>query len=530
MFLLGYDLGSSSVKAAMVDAGTGATVGQVQYPDTEMAILAPQSDQAEQHPADWWAAIAQVTRRLLATTGISPDQIAGIGIAYQMHGLVLLDAGGEVLRPAIIWCDSRAVDIGDQAFAALGEAYCLEHLAQSPGNFTASKLRWVRENEPAIFEKIHKFLLPGDYIAYRMTGEMCTTVTGLSEGICWDFPNHCPARRLLDFYEIPERMLADRVPVFAQQGKLTAAAAAQLGLVAGIPVAYRAGDQPNNALSLNVLRPGDVAATGGTSGVVYAVTDQPRPDPALRFNSFAHVNYSPEKPLTGALLCINGAGSQYRWLRQQFGAAPRQTTPSRLTGDAKDKTTGSSTRLTTKSRQTRTTLTYQELELLAAQAAIGADGLCVLPFGNGAERMLGNRNIGAQISGINVNRHAQDHLCRATLEGIAYAFVYGMEAMRSVGIPLRVLRVGNDNLFQSAVFSQTIATLIGAEIEMLATTGAVGAAKGAGVGVGLYQSVEEAMGGIAVQRIFSPDKDRGAYAGAYARWKSVLAAAMREEA
>ncbi len=387
MYLLGYDLGSSSVKAALVRASDGATVGTAHYPDTEMAILAPQPDWAEQEPKTWWEAVGQVTRRLLATTNIAPDKIAGIGIAYQMHGLVLLDAQGEVLRPAIIWCDSRAVNNGNQAFAALGAHYCLEHLLQSPGNFTASKLNWVRQNEPAIFEKIHKFLLPGDYIAYRMTGEMCTTVTGLSEGICWDFKENKPAQSLLDYYGIPEKMLPEVVPVFAQQGKMTAEAAAYLGLAAGIPVSYRAGDQPNNALSLNVLRPGDVAGTGGTSGVVYAVTDQPRPDLEMRVNSFAHVNYTPEQPLTGVLLCINGSGSQYRWLRQMLGD-----------------------------------LDYAQMEQLAANAPVGADGLIMLPFGNGAERMLGNRAPGAEILGLNFNRHSREHLCRAALEGIAFSF------------------------------------------------------------------------------------------------------------
>lgn len=487
MYLLGYDLGSSSVKAALIRASDGSTVGTAQCPDTEMAILAPQPGWAEQDPATWWAAIAQVTRRLLAATGVASGQIAGIGLAYQMHGLVLLDAQGAVLRPAIIWCDSRAVGVGDEAYAALGADYCLEHLLQSPGNFTASKLHWVRRHEPAIFEKIHKFLLPGDYIAYRMTGDLATTVTGLSEGICWDFAAHRPARRLLDHYGIPETMLPGMVPVFGLQGKLTAAAAAELGLAAGTPLGYRAGDQPNNALSLHVLRPGDVAATGGTSGVVYAVTDRPRPDPQLRVNSFAHVNYTPERPLTGVLLCINGAGSQYRWLRQ-------------LLDDP----------------------TYPQLEALAAAAPVGADGLCVLPFGNGAERMLGNRDPGAQVLGLNFNRHGREHLCRAALEGIAFSFVYGMEALRELGVPLHVLRVGNDNLFQSAIFSQTIATLMGTEIEMLATTGAVGAAKGAGVGVGIFGSVEEAMGNVEVVGKYAPLPAKSAYEAAYGGWKTEL--------
>ncbi len=487
MYLLGYDLGSSSVKAALVRAADGATVGTAHYPDTEMAILAPQPDWAEQHPATWWESVQQVTQRLLATTGVAADQIVGIGLGYQMHGLVLLDAQGEVLRPAIIWCDSRAVQSGDAAFAALGADYCLEHLLQSPGNFTASKLNWVRENEPDIFEKIYKFLLPGDYIAYQMTGEMCTTVTGLSEGICWDFKENRPAQLLLDYFNIPEKMLPSVVPVFAQQGKMTAAAAAYLGLVAGIPISYRAGDQPNNALSLNVLQPGDVAATGGTSGVVYAVTDQPRPDPGMRVNSFAHVNYAPERPLTGVLLCINGAGSQYRWLRQMLGD-----------------------------------LSYPDMEQLAASVPIGADGLCMLPFGNGAERMLGNQAPGAQVLGLHFNRHGKAHLCRAALEGIAFAFVYGMEAMRELGIPLRVLRVGNDNLFQSAIFSTTIATLMGVEIEMLNTNGAAGAAKGAGVGVGVFGSVEAAMGQVEVVKNYKPGIEKGEYKAAYGRWKGEL--------
>ncbi len=488
MYLLGYDLGSSSVKAALVRASDGATVGLAHYPDAEMAILAPQPDWAEQHPAVWWEAVGQVTQRLLVATGIAPEQILGIGVGYQMHGLVMLNAQGEVLRPAIIWCDSRAVATGDQAFADLGADYCLEHLLQSPGNFTASKLRWVRQNEPAIFEKIHQFLLPGDYIAYRMTGEICTTVTGLSEGICWDFKTNCPAQQLLDYYGIPATMLPNVVPVFGQQGKLTTEAATYLGLAAGIPISYRAGDQPNNALSLNVLQPGDVAATGGTSGVVYAVTDQPQPDPEMRVNSFAHVNYTPERPLTGVLLCINGAGSQYRWLRQMLGD-----------------------------------LTYPQMEQVAATVPIGADGICMLPFGNGAERMLGNQSPGAKILGLDFNRHGREHLCRAALEGIAFAFVYGMEAMRELGIPLRVVRVGNDNLFQSAIFSTTIATLMNVEIEMLDTTGAAGAAKGAGVGVGVFGSVEEAMGKVEVVGKYRPWTEKEEYISAYGVWKGALA-------
>ncbi|MCW5924016.1 MAG: carbohydrate kinase [Saprospiraceae bacterium] len=489
MLLLGFDIGSSSIKAALVDAATGKTLGTAHHPDREMDITAPQPDWAEQAPADWWEATCAATRKLLEKTRAAPADIAAIGISYQMHGLVVVDKSGEVLRPSIIWCDSRAVSIGNKAFNYLGENYCLAHYLNSPGNFTASKLRWVRENEPGLFSKIDKMMLPGDYLAYRMTGEIRTSVTGLSEGVLWDFKENTVAKRLLEHYEIPERMLPDVAPGFSIQGKMTAQAAAALGLAPGIPVGYRAGDQPNNALSLNVLRPGEVAATGGTSGVVYAIAARPTFDPQQRVNSFAHVNHTPENPLTGILLCINGAGSQYRWMRQHLGAPG---------------------------------LSYDDMEQLAASAGIGADGVSILPFGNGAERMLGNRVVGSRIAGLNFNRHEKHHLYRAALEGIAFSFVYGMEAMRDMGIPLKVIRAGNDNLFQSAIFSNTIATLVGAEIELIATTGAVGAAKAAGVSVGIYKSVEEAMASVEVAGKYELGGEKEAMEEAYWRWKKEL--------
>ncbi|MCE7925855.1 MAG: carbohydrate kinase [Haliscomenobacteraceae bacterium CHB4] len=491
MYLLGYDIGSSSVKAALVEVHTGKAIGTAQHPEQEMDILAERPDWAEQHPSEWWQAVCAATRKLLTKTGIVPGDIAAIGISYQMHGLVVVDKKGEVLRPAIIWCDSRAVGIGNRAFEKIGESYCLEHYLNAPGNFTASKLRWVCENEPGTFSSIHKFMLPGDYIAYRMTGEIRSTVSGLSEGVLWDFKEKTVARQLLEHYEIPEKMLPDPAPVFSKQGMVTAEAAAALGLVPGIPVGYRAGDQPNNALSLNVLRPGEVAATGGTSGVVYAVAGQPMFDARQRVNSFAHVNYTPENPLTGVLLCINGAGSQYRWMRQHIGSAG---------------------------------LGYQEMEQLAASAGVGADGVCILPFGNGAERMLGNCVTGSRISGLHFNRHEKRHLYRAALEGIAFSFVYGIEIMQQMGIPVRMLRAGNDNLFQSAVFSNTLSTLVGAEIELIATTGAVGAAKAAGVSVGIYDSIEEAMQEAEIAGGYEPSAKKDEYELAFEKWKKELAA------
>lgn len=498
MYLLGYDIGSSSVKAALVHLGTGQTQAFSHYPDTEMPIHAPQSGWAEQHPEDWWTAVIHVTQRLLQQTGVRGLQIQAIGLAYQMHGLVLLDKQSQVLRPAIIWCDSRAVSIGERALKELGTDYCMGHCFNSPGNFTASKLRWVQEHEPAVFDQIHHFMLPGDYIAYRMTGEIGTTITGLSEGILWDFKSHTPAYRLLSHYGIPESMLPPLMPVFGEQGRLTQAAADCLGLPKGIPVTYRAGDQPNNAMSLQVLHHGEVAATGGTSGVVYAVSERPVLDPQQRVNGFAHVNYSASKPLMGVLLCINGAGIQYSWLRKILsdGGAPPD---------------------------------YSILECLAASAPTGADGLSILPFGNGSERMLGNRDIGSHFMGLQLNRHGERHLYRATLEGIAFAFALGMQALKHIGIHIHTLRVGNDNLFRSRIVGKTLATLMDAEINVLQTSGAEGAAYAAGVGMGIFSLPEEVLGigkKKSIVATYVPDKSADAYHAAYGRWTEYLSQQM----
>ncbi|MBL7809644.1 MAG: carbohydrate kinase [Saprospiraceae bacterium] len=492
MYLLGYDIGSSSVKVALVDAQTGQTVAVAQHPEQEMKIQAEQPDWAEQKPEDWWEAACLATQTVLKQSGVSPAQIASLGIAYQMHGLVCLDMEGKVLRPAIIWCDSRAVSIGQAAFQSLGAKYCLEHYLNSPGNFTASKLRWIQENEPDLYSGIHKIMLPGDYIAYRMSGQMTTTTTGLSEGVLWDYTENRPARALLEHWGISEQLLPDLAPIYSNQGVLSAEAAAALGLRPGIVIGYRAGDQPNNALSLNVLQPGELAATGGTSGVVYAVSEKPVFDPDQRINSFAHVNYTANQPNTGLLLCINGAGSLYRWLRELISEG-------------------------------NTRISYTDMEQMAARIAPGAEGLSILPFGNGAERMLQNQNPGASVCFLNVNRHGKAHMVRAGLEGIAFAFLYGIQVFKQLGVQASVIRVGNDNLFQSKVFATTIANLSGLRIDVYQTTGAVGAAKASGVSAGLYPDLASAMSFHLepVQQIM-PEQPDPRLEAAYERWLELL--------
>ncbi|KAA6351003.1 Xylulose kinase, partial [termite gut metagenome] len=286
MFLLGYDIGSSSVKASLVNAETGKCVSSAFFPKSEASIIATNTGWAEQNPESWWEYLKQSTQAVMAEAHINAAEIKGIGISYQMHGLVCVDKNRKSLRPAIIWCDSRAVPYGQKAFETLGEKKCLSHLLNSPGNFTASKLAWIKENEPEVYGKIYKIMLPGDYIAMRLSEEICTTVSGLSEGMFWDFKNGQVADFLMDYYGFDSSLIADIKPTFAEQGRVSSVAANELGLAEGIPVTYRAGDQPNNALSLNVFNPGEIASTAGTSGVVYGVNGEINYDPQSRVNTF----------------------------------------------------------------------------------------------------------------------------------------------------------------------------------------------------------------------------------------------------
>jgi xylulokinase len=488
-YSIGFDIGSSSIKAALYDIDRQAAVGVTRYPHYEMDVSAPHPNFAEQNPQDWWEYLCKATQILLQEYEINPHDILSIGLSYQMHGLVVIDKNHEVLRPAIIWCDSRAVHLGASAFDNIGHETCLSQILNSPGNFTASKLKWVQENEPELYSRIYKMMLPGDYIHMKLTGEINTTIAGLSEAMLWDFSGNKLAQIVLDYYRIDKNLIPDLVPNLDIQGVLSAKAAAETGLAEGTKVSYRAGDQPNNALSLNVMRAGEVAATGGTSGVVYALSNKLVSDTQSRINNFAHVNHSHDQPMIGSLLCINGAGIQYAWLRQQIANAQEQ---------------------------------YSDLERKAAKIPIGADGLRIIPFGNGAERIMGDKSMGAQINNIQFNRHTQDHIFRAGLEGIAFSFVYGCEYLINLGINVGMLKCGNDNLFQSSVFSSTIATLLDCAIEIYDTTGAIGAAKASLIGAKI-DSVDQALGKIErVRLVESSAIDIDQYSHAYQLWKSDL--------
>ena len=486
MYLLGYDIGSSSVKASLVDAQSGKCVASAFYPKSEAAIIAVKPGWAEQEPASWWENLKLATADIMASSAVCPEDIKAIGISYQMHGLVCVDKDKNPLRPSIIWCDSRAVPYGQKAFDALGHEQCLSHLLNSPGNFTASKLAWVKENEPELYSKIYKIMLPGDFIAMKLTGEICTTISGLSEGMMWDFSESRTAKMLLDHYGIDESLIPEIRPTFAEQGRVSAEAAAELGLAEGIPVTYRAGDQPNNALSLNVFNPGEIASTAGTSGVVYGVLGEVNYDPKSRVNTFAHVNHTPEQTRLGVLLCINGTGILNSWMKRNV--APEG-------------------------------ISYAEMNDLAATAPIGSAGVSILPFGNGAERMLENREVGSSIHGVNFNVHSKAHLLRAAQEGIVFSFKYGIEVMEQMGMNVNKIHAGHANMFLSPIFRDTLAGVTGAVIDLYDTDGSVGAAKGAGIGAGIYKDNNEAFATLEKLAVIEPAR-QDEYAQAYDLWKS----------
>ena len=486
MYNLGLDIGTSFIKAALTECSSGNKVNLVSEPSSEQEIIVLKDGWAEQNPEIWWKNTCIAIKNLISLNNINPSLISGIGISYQMHGLVLLDSKGNSLRNSIIWCDDRAVAIGKQAFTELGQIKCINQLLNSPANFTASKLKWVKNNENELYNKIYKFMLPGDYIAYRLSGKMTTTKTGLSEGMLWDYKNNSVADFLLKYYEIDSSLIPKIVPTFGFQCKLNKKGSSECGLLEDIPIYYRAGDQPNNALSLNVLNPGEIAATAGTSGVVFAVTDNVKTNESERINNFLHVNINNSISL-GKLLCINGAGIQYAKLKNELNIN-----------------------------------SYDEMNKLSSVVEVGSKQLTYLPFGNGSERMLNNINVGSKMLNFDINIHKKEHVIRATLEGIAFAFVYGMQILINDGVKPKVIRAGNDNLFKSKVFGETISTLINTDIEIYETTGAFGAARAVDLRNRDFNKFENNIIENDFLRTFSPQPNLNDYKNAYNLWVEKL--------
>lgn len=488
--LLGLDIGSSSVKASLLDATTGKSIASKAFPEEEMPISAPQTGWAEQDPEMWWKYVKETIAFVNQKAGIKKGELKGIGIAYQMHGLVCVDKNQKVLRPSIIWCDSRAVEIGDNAFHSLGKDYCLPHLLNSPGNFTASKLRWVIENQPEVAAKIHKIMLPGDFIAMKLSGEILTSETGLSEGIFWDFQDNGLSEKLLNAMGIPKTWIPQVVPSFSIQGKINAQGSIETGLEVGVPISYRAGDQPNNAFSLQVLKPGELATTAGTSGTVYGVCDAPLYDPHSRVNTFVHVNHSKKRPSYGVLLCVNGTGILNSWLKKVMGGK---------------------------------WISYEEMNAMGGGAPIGSEGLTFIPFGNGVERIMQNKPVGAHLLGLDLLKHDKKHVVRAAQEGIVASLTFGFRIMKDMGMNLQTVKAGKANMFLSPLFRKTFVQMNDVNLELYDTDGAQGAARGAGIGAGVFGSEAEAFEGLSLLETLEPNPAfKQPYHDAYASWESKL--------
>ena len=491
MLLLGIDIGTSSIKVSVVNAETQESIASAQHPEQETTITSLQTGWAEQSPETWWQNIKGAIKKVNATGKFDPKNIAAIGIAYQMHGLVLVDKQQKILRDSIIWCDSRAVETGNAAFKKIGEQRSLSALLNSPGNFTASKLSWVKENEPKIFGNSYKMMLPGDFASMKLTGEITTTSSALSEGILWDFKEDELSKDVMDYFGFDEKIIPGVRPLFSSHGSLTTEIANELSLEPGIPVSYKAGDQLNNALSLNVFHPGEVAATAGTSGVIYAVTDSLFFDKLSRVNAFAHVNHSNKERRVGVLLCINGTGIMNRWVRDLSGTS------------------------------------YNEMNRQASQLQPGSDGLFVLPFGNGAERIFENKIVGAHLLHIDLNKHSKAHIFRATQEGIVFSFRYGLDIMRENGIRPSVIRVGKANMFLSDLFAKCFVDATNVPVEMYENDGSVGAALGAGIGAGIFSSPKEAFSHLKLIKRIDPSSDCELYDELYGKWENELVKFLR---
>lgn len=490
MYFLGIDLGSSSVKLSVLDADKGSCLSSVTAPDFEMEIKAPEFGWAEQDPELWWQYTKHGIAKLANKYQIDLTKIKAIGIAYQMHGLVLTDADLNPVRPAIIWCDSRAAVLGAQSYLQIGEDYCQETLLGSPGNFTASKLKWVKENQPEILAKAAYMMLPGDYIAAKLSGVAQISTSGLSEGTLWNFKEGRLATEIMEQMDIPSELVPEIVPNFGEQATINSAIAKELGFSSDVKITYRGGDQPNNALSLNVLKPGEIATTAGTSAVIYAVSDQDAFDTQSRINTFLHVNNTPEEKRNGVMVCINGSGICYQWLRKLMSAATDEL------------------------------IDYEQLNSLAAASEAGAKGLRFYPFGNGVERIFNNKNATSGIQNLNFNMHSASEVVRAACEGIVFAMNFGFDVMKEVGVTGTLVKAGKANLFLSPIFREIFVNTTNTTLELYNTDGAVGAARGAAYGFGYYKTYEEAFENLeCLERIEPNPALTKTYADIYNNWK-----------
>jgi len=497
-YLLGIDVGTTGSKAVLIDtAGSVVAEATNEYP-----MSTPQPAWAEQDPNDWWATTIASIRRVLEQSGGRGERVAGVGLTGQMHGLVLLDSKGDVLRPCIMWNDQRTAE----QCATITERVGAKRLLELTGNpvlpgFTAPKVVWVRENEPQVYRKVAKVLLPKDYVRYRLTGEFFSEVSDASGTSMFDVGKRQWSDEMLAALDVPRRWLPEVTESPVPSAKVNGAAAKDTGLIAGTPVVGGGGDQAAQAVGTGIVDEGVVSVTLGTSGVVFAASDSYRIEPQGRLHAFCHA--VPGKwHLMGVML--SAAGS-FRWFRDTLGE----------------------TEIIRAKRENRDP--YDLLTEAAADVAPGCEGLLFLPYLTGERTPYPDPNARGVFFGLTL-RHRKAHLTRAVLEGVSYGLRDSLELMRDLGLAVKQVRASGGGA-RSALWRQMLADVFDTPIVTVSVTqgAAYGAALLAGVGVEAYASVAEACEtAVRVTGQNDPGRAAAIYADYYPRYRALYPALAAE--
>jgi xylulokinase len=453
VLLLGIDIGTGGTRAVLVDTKGNVVASATSDHAPFRAIV---DGWAEQDPADWWRAAQQAVHAVLETSGQPGSAVVCVGLTGQMHGAVLLDAAGKVLRPSLIWCDTRSVPQCDWLHRTIGRERLIE-LTCNPAlpNFTLTKLLWVRDNEPEIFVRVAHLLCPKDYVRFCMSGTYAMDVQEASGTLLLDVAHRCWSKEVAEAAGVPMAWLPELFESAEICAKVSAQAAQQMGLLAGTPIVAGAGDQGAGAVGMGILKPGAVSATIGTSGVVFAATDRPVRDPGGRLHTFCHA-VAGRWHVMGV---TQAAGLSLRWYRDTFSPST----------------------------------SYETLSKLAERAPAGSEGLMWAPYLVGERTPYLDPDARAAFIGLTAT-HGQGHLVRAVLEGVTYSLRDTLTLFAELGIPVHGrVRLGGGGA-RGPLWQQIQADIYGHPVEILTAEegGAFGAALLAGVGVGTWPDVDTA--------------------------------------
>lgn len=465
-YLLGLDIGTSGVKALLI-----SVEGKIISSKTESYPLAtPHSGWAEQSPYDWWEATVKVIEEVVSSTPIGSTQIKGISLSGQMHSSVFLDEKMEVIRPAILWSDTRTSEQCKEIYTKVGGLNQLIDYVSNPAleGFTAPKILWLKENEPENYQKVKYILLAKDYIRYRLTGELFTEVSDAAGTLLFEVIKKRWSTGLLEKLEIDPDLLPPILNSFDLAGRITKPIAEKTGLKFGTPLVAGGADNACGAVGSGIIQEGRVMVSIGSSGVVLAQTDNPQADQGGRIHLFNHA--CPNSwYMMGVML---SAGMSYEWLEKKLF---------------------------------NNSLDYPKLDQLAEEIEPGSEGLLFLPYLYGERTPHNDANARGVYFGIS-GKHDQRHFTRSVLEGVTFALKDSLELIKDKGVKVKEIRAIGGGA-KSSVWQQILADILGKEINLLNVEEgpAFGAALIAGVGVGVYGSFTEAVSGIVkVQKTIVP--------------------------